>query len=201
YFGWRRVGRIAWSECTALERRGGRLCGIEPTAASVGNVCRSSDTYLQDWQRRSSRCTIHAGPIRHAVQSRNCGASNSVEVPRSPQTQADCRGRDAEAFGAVFRCSKNGQTFRSRNSDGLLSHIRGSIACRISVGGGGGGHAPQPEGARGSARAWRPPPPPTRFHACWRCFTQNSSGQSKCWLTVVTVSTVTVDLPRAKRPF
>lgn len=49
------------------ERRGGRLCGIEPTAASVGNVCRSSDTYLQDWQRRSSRCTIHAGPIRHAV--------------------------------------------------------------------------------------------------------------------------------------
>ena len=26
-----------------------------------------SDTYLQDWQRRSSRCTIYAGPIRHAV--------------------------------------------------------------------------------------------------------------------------------------
>ena len=48
----------------------------------------------------------------------------------------------------MFRCSKNGQTFRSRNSDGLLSHIKGSIACRISVGGGGGGHAPQPEGAR-----------------------------------------------------
>jgi hypothetical protein len=94
-FGWRRVGRIAWSGCTALERRGGRLCGIEPAAASVGNVYRSSDTYLQDWQRRSSRCTIHAGPIRHAVQSRNRGASNSVEVPRSPQTQADCRGRDA----------------------------------------------------------------------------------------------------------
>ena len=36
---------------------------------------------------------------------------------------------------------------------GLLSHIKGSIACRISVGGGGGGHAPQPEGARGCARA------------------------------------------------
>jgi hypothetical protein len=35
-------------------------------------------------------------PIRHAVQSRNRGASNSVEVPRSPQTQADCRGRDAK---------------------------------------------------------------------------------------------------------
>src|ERR1700730_8094841 len=69
-------------------------------------------------------------------------ASNSVEVPRSPQTQADCRGRDAEAVGAVFRCSKNGQTFRFCNSDGLLSHIKGSIACRISVGGGGGGHAP-----------------------------------------------------------
>ncbi len=50
-----------------LERRGGRLCGIEPAAASVGNVRRSSDTHLQDWQRRSSRCTIHAGPIRHAV--------------------------------------------------------------------------------------------------------------------------------------
>ena len=29
----------------------------------------------------------------------------------------------------------------------------GSIACGLSVGGGGGGHAPQPEGARGSARA------------------------------------------------
>jgi transposase len=61
------VGRIAWSRCTALERRGGRLCGIEPAAASVGNVHRPSDTHLQDWQRRSSRCTIHAGPIRHAV--------------------------------------------------------------------------------------------------------------------------------------
>jgi hypothetical protein len=24
-------------------------------------------SYLQDWQRRSARCTIHAGPIRHAV--------------------------------------------------------------------------------------------------------------------------------------
>jgi hypothetical protein len=29
------------------------------------------------------------------------------------------------------------------------------------------------------------------LHACWRCFTQNSSGQSKCCLTVITVSTVT----------
>src|SRR5271169_5964073 len=29
----------------------------------------------------------------------------------------------------------------------------GSIACGLSVGGGGGSHAPQPEGARGSARA------------------------------------------------
>jgi hypothetical protein len=38
----------------------------------------------------------------------------------------------------VFRCSKNGQIFRSRNSDGPLSHIKGSIACRISVGVGGG---------------------------------------------------------------
>jgi len=27
------------------------------------------------------------------------------------------------------------------------------------------------------------------LHACWRCFTQNSSGQSKCCLTVITVST------------
>src|ERR1700746_874299 len=51
---------MARSRCTALERRGGRLCGIEPAAASVGNVHRSSDTHLQDWKRRSSRCTIHA---------------------------------------------------------------------------------------------------------------------------------------------
>ena len=29
------------------------------------------------------------------------------------------------------------------------------------------------------------------LHACWRCFTQNSSGQSKCCLTVITVSTAT----------
>ena len=43
------------------------LSMLSIAAASVGNVCRSSDTYLQDWQRRSSRCTIHAGPIRHAV--------------------------------------------------------------------------------------------------------------------------------------
>ena len=62
YFGWRRVGRIAWSGCTVLERRGGRLCGIEPAAASVGNVCRSSDTYLQDWQRRSE--SIKVGPVK-----------------------------------------------------------------------------------------------------------------------------------------
>ena len=51
----------------------------------------------------------------------------------------------------MFRCSKNGQTFRSRNSDGLLSHIKGSIACRISVGGGGGGNARSPKG-RAAAR-------------------------------------------------
>src|SRR6478672_4506595 len=127
--------------------------GLNPRQHQSGTSVDRATRISKIGNERSSRCTIHAGPIRHAVQSRNCGASNSVEVPRSPQTQADCRGRDAEAFGAVFRCSKNGQTFRSRNSDGLLSHIQGSIACRISVGGGGGGHAPQPEGARGSARA------------------------------------------------
>ena len=33
------------------------ILSIEPATASVGNVCRSSDTYLQDWQRRSSRCS------------------------------------------------------------------------------------------------------------------------------------------------
>ena len=41
--------------------------GLNPRQASIGGVRRSSDTHLQDWQRRSSRCTVHAGPIRHAV--------------------------------------------------------------------------------------------------------------------------------------
>jgi hypothetical protein len=50
-------------------------------------------------------------------------------------------------------------------------------------------------------RAWQragltPPQPPTRFRACWRCFTQNSSSQSKCWLTVITVSTATLCIHR-----
>ena len=100
------------------------------------------------------------------VQSRNRGASNSVEVPRSPQTKQIVVAAMRKLFGAVFRCSKNGQTFRSCNSDGPLSHIKGSIACRISVGGGGGDRPRSPKG-RAVARGL-----PTRFHACWRCFTQ-----------------------------
>ena len=52
-----------------------------------------------------------------------------------------------------FGVLKTGKPFDPAIAMGLLSHIRGLIACRISVGGGGGGHAPQPEGARGSARA------------------------------------------------
>jgi hypothetical protein len=52
-----------------------------------------------------------------------------------------------------FGVLKTGKPFDPANSDGLLSHIQASIAWRPSVGGGGGGQAPQPEGARDSARA------------------------------------------------
>src|SRR4029077_19573516 len=110
--------------------RGGRLCWIEPAAASIGGVRRSSDTHLQDWQRRSSRCTVHAGPIRHAVYSSHRRAGDSVEVPRPSQTQTNCRGCDAQAFGAVLRCAENRQTLRCRDRDGLLSHIKALIAWR-----------------------------------------------------------------------
>jgi transposase len=41
--------------------------GLEPAAASVRNIHRSSDTYLQDRQRRSSRCALHAGHVGHAI--------------------------------------------------------------------------------------------------------------------------------------
>ena len=108
------------------------------------------DTYLQDWQRRSSRCT-NAGPIRHAdnpaIVALVTGLKSRGRLKPKQIVVAAMRKLLVLCFGV-----SNGQTFRSRNSDGLLSHIKGSIACRISVGGGGGGHAPQPEGARGCAR-------------------------------------------------
>src|SRR5207302_11126916 len=89
------------------------------------------------------------------------GAGDSVEVPGPPQTQTDCRGCDAQAFGAVLRCAENRQSFRCGDSDGRLSHIKELIA-------------------------WR-----THFHASGRRFTHNSSGQSKNPLTAITVSTAT----------
>ena len=111
---------------TVLERQ-----VVAPTAAlksrqhQSGNVHRSSDTHLQDWQRRSSRCTIHAGPIRHAAEFLNIrGAGGSVQIPGPPQTQTDCCGCNAQAFGAVLRCAENRQTFRCGDSDGRLSHIK-----------------------------------------------------------------------------
>ena len=39
------------------------------------------------------------------------------------------------------------------------------------------------------------------LHACWRCFTQNSSGQSKCCLTVITVSTAISQMSLPKLAF
>src|SRR6266404_3467232 len=60
------------------------------------------------------------------------GAGGSVEVPGPPQTQTDCRGCDAQAFGAVLRCAENRQTFRCGDSDGRLSHIKELIAWRAS---------------------------------------------------------------------
>src|SRR4051812_4319443 len=48
----------------------------------------------------------------------------SVEIPGPPQTQTDCRGCNAKAFGAVLRCAENRQTFRCGDSDGRLSHIK-----------------------------------------------------------------------------
>src|SRR5207244_11498479 len=85
-------------------------------------------------------------------------AGDSVEVTEPLQTQTDCRGCDAQAFGAVLRCAENRQTFRCGDSDGRLSHIKELIA-------------------------WR-----THFHASGRRFTHNSSGQSKNPLTAITVS-------------
>ena len=41
--------------------------GLNQRQHQSGTSVNSSDTYLQDWQRRSSRCIIHAGPIRPAV--------------------------------------------------------------------------------------------------------------------------------------
>src|SRR5207248_5753352 len=79
--------------------------------------------------------------------------------PGPPQTQTDCRGCDAQAFGAVLRCAENRQTFRCGDSNGRSSHIKELIA-------------------------WR-----THFHASGRRFTHNSSGQSKNPLTAITVST------------
>ena len=40
--------------------------------------------------------------------SRDRRAGDSVEVPGPPQSQADCRGCNAQAVGAVLRCSENG---------------------------------------------------------------------------------------------
>ena len=40
--------------------RSGCLCGLETAAAPVGNIHRSGDTHLQDWQRRSSRIYLPA---------------------------------------------------------------------------------------------------------------------------------------------
>jgi Transposase IS116/IS110/IS902 family. len=52
-----------------------------------------------------------------------------------------------------FGVLKTGKPFDPGDSDGLLSHIEASIAWRALVGGRDGGQAPQPEGARASARA------------------------------------------------
>ncbi len=41
--------------------------GLNPRQHQSGASVDRVDTHLQDWQRRSSRCTVHAGPIRHAV--------------------------------------------------------------------------------------------------------------------------------------
>ena len=46
------------------------------------------------------------------------------------KTQTDCRGCDAQAFGAVLRCAENRQTFRCGDSNGRLSHIKELIAWR-----------------------------------------------------------------------
>jgi hypothetical protein len=57
--------------------------------------------------------------------------------------------REHARAGAVLWCCENGQTLRSGDRVGPLSHIKPSIARMPSVGAGGGGQAPQPEeGAR-----------------------------------------------------
>jgi hypothetical protein len=92
----------------------------------------------------------------------------------------------------VLRRSENGQTFRSGDSDGLLSHIKASIAWRPSVGGGGGSQAPQPDrGAR--QRAGLTPAAASNTLSFEReTLHQTSSGRSNS-LTPITVSTATTD--------
>ena len=41
--------------------------GLNPRQHQSRNIHRSGDTHLQDWQRRSSRCALHAGHVGHAI--------------------------------------------------------------------------------------------------------------------------------------